>query len=146
MGEGEDGGGAGGIVVGAVVDGVGGAGGGGVHGGVAGGGIDAEVVEVGGKEDGLGGLVGAAEDGDGVPGLFARGVLEFGEALPEACGQGCGQGALLEKGVVVAAGFETEGLEAGGGVKGGDVLVAGGGAATVKIVVGEEGHVGVDFV
>lgn len=69
VGEGENGGGAGGIVVGAVVDEVG------VGGGCSG---YAEVIEVRGEEDDVVGIGGAAEDGDGVPCLFAWSVLEFG--------------------------------------------------------------------
>jgi len=73
--EGEDRGGAGCVVVGSVVVGV--------ASGV--GGADAEVVEVCGEEDDLVGRCGAAEDGDGVPGLFTRNVLEPRDALLCSC-------------------------------------------------------------
>ena len=110
VGEGEDGGGAGGVVVGTVVDEIGFG-----FGGV--GFCYAEVVEVGGEEDDLvlefG--VGAGEDGDGVPGLFAGRVFEAGEALLEAVGDGVGQRGFLEVGAGGAARFEAEGLELGGG-------------------------------
>ncbi len=72
-GEGEDGGGSGGIVVGAVVDGV-----------AVDCGADAEMVEMGGEQDDLVGQRGAAEDGDGVPGLLAWSVFELREVLLEA--------------------------------------------------------------
>ncbi len=56
-----------------------------------------------------------------------------------------GQWDLLEEGVAVAAGFEAEGLELGGRKEGGNVLVSGGGAATMEFIVGEECHVCADF-
>ena len=137
VGEGEDGGGAGGVVVGAIVDTVA---------------VDrssgyAEVVEVGGEEDDLGVElgVGAAEDGDGVPGLGAGDALVAGKALLEAVGERRRQWSFLEVGAVGTARLEAEGLELGGGEEGGYVLVAGGGAAAVEVVVGQEGHVGVNF-
>lgn len=148
VGEGEDGGGAGGVIVGAVVDEIGC----GVIGIGAG---DAEMVEVGGEEDdfffgrgfgfGHGGVgSGAAEDGDGVPGLLAGCVFEGLESLLDASGQGRGESGLLEIGSVVTAGIEAESLKLGGGEAGGDVLVAGGGTAAVEVVVGEKGYVGAD--
>jgi hypothetical protein len=86
------------------------------------------MVEMGGEEDDLilefG--IGAAEDGDGVPALFAGSVLEFGEAALEALGKGIGEGAFLEEGARRAAGFEAKGLELGGGEERGEVFVAGG--------------------
>ncbi len=88
---------------------------------------------------------GAAQDGDRVPGLFARDVLKPREALLDAGGQWIGERGLLQEGSVVAAGFETEGLELGGDEEGCDVLVAGSGAAAVKLVVGEEVHVRANF-
>jgi hypothetical protein len=131
----EHGGGAGGVVVGAVVDGV--------AGGV--GGADAEVVQVCGEQDDPGGGIGAAQDGDGVLGCGARDVLKLGEALAEGRRQRRGQRDLLQEGAIVAARGEAEGEELRGGEECGDVLVASGGAAAVELIVGEEGHVGVDF-
>ncbi len=110
----EDGGGSGSIVVGAVVEVV-----------AMDGGADAEVVEVRGEEYDLVGGRAAAQDGDGVPCLFAGGVFELRELLLEARGEWGGEGGLLEEGVVVAAGLEAEGLELRGGEEGGDVLIAG---------------------
>jgi hypothetical protein len=133
--EGEDGGGAGGVVVGSVVDGVAG----------CVGGADAEVVQVGGEEDDFVGCAGSAQDADGVPGLFAGCVFEAGDSLLGAGGQRVGERGFLHEGAVVSSGFEAEGLELGGGEEGGDVLVACGGAATVKLVVGEEVHICVNF-
>ena len=66
-----------------------------------------------GEEDDLVGRCGAAEDGDGVPGLFARDVLEPGDALLGSRGKWIGERGLLEEGVVVAAGLRGRGLEAG---------------------------------
>jgi hypothetical protein len=51
----------------------------------------------------------------------------------------------LQEGAGVATGGEAEGLELRGCEEGGDVFVAGGGASTVKFVVGEEGHVCLNF-
>jgi hypothetical protein len=65
--------------------------------------------------------------------------------LLEALRQGVGERSFLEVGAVGAAGLEAEELELGGGEEGGDVFVAGGRAAAVEVVVGEEGHVGADL-
>jgi hypothetical protein len=47
--------------------------------------------------------------------------------------------------VVIAARFEAERCELGGGEERCNVLIACGGAATVQFVVGEELHVSVDL-
>lgn len=100
MSERENRGGAGGVVVGAVVDAIGV--------GVSGVGPgDAEVVEVGGEEDGLGGI-GAAQEGDGVPGFAAVGVFELRQTLLHPVGQGIGQAALLDECSVIAGGLKAE--------------------------------------
>ncbi len=137
VGEGEDGSGAGGIVVGAVVDGI--------AGGV--GRADAKVVEMRGEQDDFGGQRGAAEDGDGVPGFGARRVLELGDAAAGADGgSGEGRAIFCRKEPLSPPGTRPSGSELGGGEEGGDVFVAGGGAAAVEFVVGEEGHVGANFI
>ena len=94
----EDGGSAGGVVVGAVVV------------GVAGrvGGADAEVVEMRGQQDDLVGRGAAAQNADGVPGLFARHVLELREALLHPRGQRIRQRGLLQEGAVVTTGLKAE--------------------------------------
>jgi hypothetical protein len=71
VGEGEDGGCAGGIVVGTVVDGV----------AAIVGRAYAEMVEMRGEQEDFGRGAGAAEDGDGVPGFGSRRVFEMGDAL-----------------------------------------------------------------
>lgn len=106
---------------------------------------------MGGEEDDLAGEfgVGATEDGDGVPGLGAGSVLELAEHLDDARVEGVGEGGFLDVGGMpvdgLAAGFEAEGFHLLGAEEGGEVLVAGGGAASVELVGGEEVHVCVDF-
>lgn len=138
VGEGEDSGGTGRVVVGAVVDEV----------GLRPGEVwlaDAEVIEVCGEEDRLTVRNGAEEDGNGVPGLGARGVFEVGEALLDTGREGGGEQASLDEGVIVAGGIQAERLELRGGEEGCDVLVAGSGAAAVKLVVGEKVEIGAKF-
>jgi len=143
-GELEDGGGAGGIVIGAVEDAV-------AVDGVA----DAEVVEMGGEEDDFfgggrrGGVLGAAEEGDGIPGVGADILVEalFVQVAVHAVAELGNGGALYVAAVFLGdAGerLEAEGLEEAGGELGGEVFVAGGGAAAVELVGGEVGFVGTD--
>lgn len=108
VGEGEDGGSTGCVVVGSVVDQVGAWL---VRVGLS----NPEVIEVCGEEDGFGLRCGATEDGDSVPGLNPGRVFEPGHLLSQASGNGCGKRAALDKGVVIAAGLEPEGLQLRGG-------------------------------
>ena len=98
-----------------------------------------------GEQDNLVGCGAAAQDADGVPGLLAGDVLKLREALLDSGGQWIGERGLLQKGAVVASGFEAEGLKLRGDEESRDVLVACGGAAAVEFVVGEKVHVGVNF-
>jgi len=106
---------------------------------------------VGGEEDDFAGEFGvrAAEDGDGIPGFGAGGVLELAEHLNDARVEGVGEGGLLDVGRMtvdgLASGFEAEGLHLLGAEEGGEVFVAGGGAAAVELVGGEKVHVCMDF-
>ena len=135
VGQGEHGGGAGGVVVGAVVDAI--------AGGV--GWADAEVIEVRGQQDDLAGGIAAAEDGDGVPGLGAGGVFKTGKMLLHRWRQRRRQGDPLHEAAVVATRLEAERLELSSGKERRDVLVAGRRAAAVQFVVGEKRHVRPDF-
>ncbi len=87
----------------------------------------------------------AAQDADGVPGLFAGHVLELRETLLDPCGQWIGERSLLQEGAVVAAGLEAEGLKLCGDEESGDVFVACCRAAAVEFVVGQKIHVRVNF-
>ncbi len=51
----------------------------------------------------------------------------------------------MQEGAVLATGFEAEGLELRCNEEGGDVLVACGGAAAVKLIVGKKVHVCMNF-
>ena len=62
-----------------------------------------------------------------------------------ARGKRGGEKRLLEEGTVVPSGFESNGLESTGCEERGEVFVAGTGAATVQLVIGQECHVGVNF-
>jgi len=103
----EDGGGAAGIVIGAVKDGF--AAGAGERG------ADAEMIEVGAEQDGLLGQfgIGATENREGVVG-GGRVVYRPG----------------VERDELNLSGFQTERLELGGDVGGGDEFVVGGAAAS----------------
>ena len=56
-----------------------------------------------------------------------------------------GSGDFWRKVPLSPPGSSPSGLEAAGGVEGGEMLVAGAGATTVQLVIGEEGHVGMNF-
>ncbi len=134
-GQGENGSCAGGIIVGAVVVGV----------ARRVGRANAEVVEVRGQQNDLIRQRTAAQNADRVPCLFAGHILKLRETLLDPLGQRVGKRDLLQKGAVLASGFEAERLQLGGDEEGCDVLVACSRAATVKLVVGQKVHICVNF-
>lgn len=133
-GEGEHGGGSGGVVIGAVIDEVG-IGFGRVRSGYA------EVIEVGGEQDDFSGGR-SREDSDGVPGVGAGHVFKVLETLLQAIRKRGGEWALLKEGSVMASGSKAKCLKARGCVEGGEVFVAGAGAAATEFIGGQEGEVG----
>lgn len=120
MRESEDSGGTGGIVVRAVIDDVG-----------AGNRALAKMIEVCGEKDDLVGPRTAAKDPDGVPGLLARRILKFRQALLKSLRKRIGKRGFLEESAVIPARLQPECLELRCGKECSDVLIARGGAPAV---------------
>ncbi len=138
MGEGEDGRGAGRVIVGTVVDAV--------YAwlpGVFPG--DAQVIQMSGEQNGTGAGLGAGEDGDRVPGLCAGREFKGREALLYPGGEWRRERASLNEAVVIAAGDKAECLHLRCGEECGDVFVPGGGATAAQVIVRQKGEVGAEF-